>query len=169
MGFQEKKVTHICLLGDDPSANLTPLADTAIESQRLIICYSQAQNQAMQSLSYLAKTRGLEVDTWLLPQNADTENLKLSFIQLIESELANPAIKKSPLEICLNASNGTRQQVLCAYEVVRSYQLPIYIVDPQLDKICWLYPEGRSAVEITDTIKLHEFFILNDCNFLFTK
>jgi Card1-like endonuclease family protein len=169
MALDQQTVTHICLLGDDPSANLTPLADTAIPSQKLIICFTEPHRSSMRSLRQVAKTRGVSVDCWLLPERATTEQLKLSFMQLIESESKHAKSRKVPNQIWLNASNGSRQQVLSAYEVVRSYQLPIYIVEPTLDKVCWLYPEGRESIEITDTIKLHEFFVLNGCTLVSQK
>lgn len=169
MGLKQLSVTHLCLLGNDPSANLTPLADSTIPSQNLVICFTESQKHAMESLTKVAKTRGLVVSHWQLPEHAMTEQLKLSFMHLIESLANQSPSELSPTEIWFNASNGSRQQVLSAYEVVRGYQLPIYIVDPTSDKVCWLYPEGREPIEITDTIKLHEFFVLNGCNLVSQK
>jgi len=152
-----ESVTHICLIGDDPSANLTPLADHTIPSSRLVIAHLANQESAALALKSIAKTRGLQVDTWELPDSIETEVIKLSFIELFERE------SKSEEQIWLNASNGTRQQVLSAYEIARSYEIPIFIVEPTYDAICWLYPEGRELTPIKDKIKLHEFFQVNEC------
>ena len=169
MNSTTKPVTHICLLGRDPSANLTPLADRDIPSQRLIICFTTSQSDQLKSLKMVAKTRGIQVDSWQLPSNATTEQLKLSFMQLIEAEHQPPQTSEIFAKYWFNASNGSRQQVLAAYEVMRSYHFPIYIVEPSLDRLCWLYPDGKASDEITDTIKLHEFFTLNGCRLVSQK
>lgn len=165
-------VTHICLLGDDPSANLTPLADSSVASNRLIIVFQKNQEQAMQALKKVAKIRGHKVDIWLLPESQSTEQIKLSFLRLFEKELSKE-LKFKPAnpgrQIWLNASNGSRQQVLSAYEVARSYQLPIFIVEPEKDALCWLYPEGRELTPLNDKIKLHEFFMVNSCEMVSQK
>jgi len=155
-----KSVTHICLIGDDPSANLTPLADHTIPSSRLVIAHLANQESAALALKNIAKIRGHQVDMWKLPNSLETEFIKLSFMELFERE------SKVDSQIWLNASNGSRQQVLAAYEIARSYQIPIFIVEPTYDAICWLYPEGQGLTPIKDKIKLHEFFKLNDCELI---
>ena len=165
-----KLTTHICLLGDDPSANLTPLADSSIPSQQLIIAYEEKQQDAMLVLKQVAKTRGIKVKTWLLPTTNSTEAIKLSFMHLFEQELTKDKLNNSQLaQYWLNATNGTRQQVLSAYEIARSYKLPIFIVEPKHDELCWLYPEGWKAISVKDHIKLHEFLLVNGCQVISKK
>ena len=170
------RVTHICLMGDDPSANITPLVDSDIDSQRLIIAHDKSQKVAAEALEAVARTRGHRVDKWILPSCQSTDAIKLSFLRLFELE-TNSEIetqKKSigqerSSEVWLNASNGNRQQVLSAYEIARSYRVPIFIVEPNQDELCWIYPEQRASVAIKDKIKLHEFFTVNSCRLVSQK
>lgn len=150
-------VTHLCLLGDDPTANITPIIDRNIQSDRLLIAHEENQEKEVDALRQIAKVRGCKVDTWLLPTTFATEDIKLSFMQLFENEC------NETHQIWLNASNGSKHQLLSAYEVARSYNTPIFIVEPKCDALCWLYPEQRALTPIVDRIKLHEFFQLNGC------
>ncbi len=160
-------ITHICLLGNDPSANLTPLTDQQGSKSRLMIVYCEQDKSAMLALKNVAKTRGISVSSWQLPQAADIEMLKLSFIKLVEIEMQSEPKNKSSL--CFNASNGNRQQLLSGYEIMRSYAIPIFIVDPLKDQMCWLFPESKPAITIKDRIKIHEFLRLNGCEVVAPK
>ncbi|PCI73022.1 MAG: hypothetical protein COB38_01780 [Gammaproteobacteria bacterium] len=159
MELNNNKVSHICLVGDDPTANLTPLIDKDIPCDRLIIVHTIDQKDQYDNLYRVAKSRGAKVDSWLLPQTIDTESIKLSFMQLFERE--SKGAEKDLRHIWLNSSNGTRQQVLSAYEVARSFQCPIFIVEAEYDSLCWLYPEEWPLTPIKDKLKLHEFFEVN--------
>jgi len=156
-------VTHVCLLGDDPTANITPIIDKNIQSDRLIIAHETYQEKEVKALTLIAQTRGCKVDNWVLPTTFLTEEIKLSFLELFEKE------SKSTQEIWLNASNGSKHQLLSAYEMARENNYPIFIVEPKYDALCWLYPEKRPLTPVTDQVKLHEFFELNGCSLVSQK
>jgi len=169
--LQASFITHVCLMGEDPTANLTPVIDQSIPSHRILIAHEGHHNDAVAALSKIAKVRGYQVDTWLLPTTLSTESIKLSFMELFEQEIQYQKNSKNGRnrEIWLNASNGSRYQVLSAYEVARSYQYPIFVVEPKSDALCWLYPEERSAIIVNDKIKLHEFLLVNGCQMVSQK
>ncbi|MDT0602343.1 Card1-like endonuclease domain-containing protein [Thalassotalea castellviae] len=157
MKINEKQVTHICLIGDDPTANLTPIIDKVIPSDRVIIAHEQYQQEQVEQLKKVIQTRGYKVDKWLLPTTFNTEEIKFNFMQLFEHEATHPS------ETWLNASNGSRYQILAAYEVARAYDAQIYIVEPKYDALCWLSPENKKLTPVADKIKLHEFLSVNGC------
>ena len=166
-------MTHICLMGDDPTANLTPLIENESVQKRLLIVYQQHQEEALSALIKVAKTRGCVVDSWLIKDDLSIEELKFSFIRLYEQEIDSGQYRERMDEFrkrfCLNASNGSRQQVLSAYEISRSYRVPIFIVEPKSDYLCWLYPESRKKEAISDRIKIHEFLSINHSQVLSQK
>jgi len=151
-------VTHICLIGDDPTVNITPLIDRNIPSHRIIVACTSSKYHDFELLAAIVKARGYLVEQWLLPENNSIDELQLSFMQLFERE---SHIKDNTW---LNVSNGIREQTLTAYEVARTYKLPIFIVEQERDRLCWLYPEEWPALEITDKIKLSEFLKVYDCS-----
>ncbi|ALS34002.1 hypothetical protein PTRA_a2969 [Pseudoalteromonas translucida KMM 520] len=155
MKTNTKQVTHICLIGEDPTANLTPIIDKDIPSDRVIIAHEKHQQEQVEQLKKVIQTRGYKVDKWLLPTTFNTEEIKLNFMQLFEQENTHPS------DTWLNASNGSRYQILAAYEVARAYDSKIYIVEPKYDALCWLSPENREMTPVADKIKLHEFLSVN--------
>lgn len=157
MKNNEKQVTHICLIGDDPTANLTPIIDKKIPSDRVIFAHEEHQLEQVEQLKKVIQIRGYKVDKWLIPTTFNTEEIKFNFMQLFEQEATHPS------ETWLNASNGSRYQILTAYEVARAYNASIFIVEPKYDALCWLSPESREITPIADKIKLHEFLSVNGC------
>jgi hypothetical protein len=157
MKNNEKQVTHICLIGNDPTANLTPIIDKVIPSDRVIIAHEEHQQEQVEQLKKVIQTRGYKVDKWLIPTTFNTEEIKLNFMKLFEQEATHPS------ETWLNASNGSRYQVLAAYEVAQAYNAQIYIVEPRYDALCWLSPENKEMTPVADKIKLHEFLSVNGC------
>ncbi len=183
MDSEKQAIIHICLLGDDPTANLTPLVDRNIPSEGLIIAYEKHQQKQLDRLTQIAQSRGFKVDQWLLPTTLETEKIKLNFMDLFErinnnegssvevssneistitsSEPSENPKQEPHREFWLNASNGSRHQVLAAYEVARSYKVPIFVVEPKQDAICWLHPESWPLTPINDKLNLDEFFLVN--------
>lgn len=157
MKINEKQVTHICLIGNDPTANLTPIIDKDIPSDRVIIAHEEHQQEQVEQLKKVIQPRGYKVDTWLIPTTFNTEEIKFNFMQLFEQESTHSS------DTWLNASNGTRYQVLAAYEVARAYGASVYIVEPKYDALCWLYPENIELTSIADKINLHEYLSVNGC------
>jgi hypothetical protein len=154
---QQNQVTHICLIGDDPTANLTPIIDKEIPSDRVIIVHEEHQHEQVKQLKKVIQTRGYKVEKWLVPTTFNTEEIKFNFMQLFEQEASHPSEK------WVNASNGSRYQILAAYEVARAYDAQIYIVEPKYDALCWLSPENKGMTPVADKIKLHEFLSVNGC------
>lgn len=154
---QHNQVTHICLIGDDPTANLTPIIDKKIPSDRVIIAHEKHQKEQVELLKKVIQSRGYDVDKWLLPTTFNTEEIKFNFMQLFEQEATHRS------ETWLNASNGSRYQILAAYEVARAYDAQVYIVEPKYDALCWLSPENKEMTPVADKIKLHEFLSVNGC------
>jgi len=154
---QQNQVTHICLIGNDPTANLTPIIDKDIPSDRVIIAHEEQQQEQVEQLKKIIQTRGYKVESWIIPTTFNTEEIKFNFMQLFEQEATNPS------GTWLNASNGSRYQILAAYEVARAYDAQIYIVEPKYDALCWLSPENKEMTPVADKIKLHEFLSVNGC------
>ncbi|WP_206484064.1 DUF1887 family CARF protein [Thalassotalea sp. G2M2-11] len=155
---QQNKVTHLCLIGDDPTANLTPIIDKNIPSDRVIIAHEEHQHEQVKQLKKVIQTRGYKVDKWLLPTTFNTEEIKFNFMQLFEQEASHPS------DTWLNASNGSRYQILAAYEVAKAYEAKIYIVEPKYDALCWLSSKNKEMTPVADKIKLHEFLTVYGCS-----
>ncbi len=45
-----------------------------------------------------------------------------------------------PRDIALNATGGTKPMSIAAYEAFRAYELPIFYIHPEHDRLIWLHP-----------------------------
>ncbi len=63
-------------------------------------------------------------------------------------------------KVVLNASCGLRHRLLCFYEVFRNYEWPIFVVEPNSDRFCWLYPESRADGQVQDNITIADYLTI---------
>ncbi|POB65373.1 hypothetical protein CRN59_36940, partial [Vibrio vulnificus] len=63
-------------------------------------------------------------------------------------------------DVKLNASCGLRHRLLSVYEVFRTYHWPIFVVEPNSDKLCWLYPDGREDSQVEDRITVADYLTI---------
>ena len=149
---------HLCLLDDSPITALTPLLDPAIASDRVIFALRPGQQENMKRLKKVLQPRGIQVDTWLLPDTQHTAALIDSFHQLIDQ-----CVSDAPdTQFVLNASCGPRHHVLAAYEVARAYGLHCFVIEPALDELYWLFPEDKANSNLADRLRLRDYFTALD-------
>jgi hypothetical protein len=60
-------------------------------------------------------------------------------------------------DIALNATGGTKPMSIAAYEAFRAYELPIFYVHPERDRVIWLSPSERPAVDLENRVSLEPF------------
>jgi hypothetical protein len=60
----------------------------------------------------------------------------------------------------LNASCGLRHRLLSVYEVFRSYEWPIFVVEPNSDRLCWLFPDHYQDTQVQDRITISDYLTI---------
>lgn len=145
MEFHEK-VTHVYLIGERSSAISKIIRNENIPFSRLVVAHEQSQYADFRQLKESLSRSGVKIDSWILPTTPSTDEVLQSFFELFNYE------KDECGDILLNATCGARHQVLAAYEAARSYELPIYIVEPERESICWLYPEEYPEINLLNKI-----------------
>lgn len=145
---------HVCLASENIAASLTPIIDTSIDSDYLVVITKTAYLKEAELLLSVARTRGYKGEIARLPETRKTSNIKL-FLETLFSKL-----QKQSQDIWLNATGGDRYVALAAFEVARDFELPVYVVEPDHDSLFWLFPEDKPSTPIQDKLKLHEYFTL---------
>jgi hypothetical protein len=147
----DKKVTHVCLLNEDPSTILSPIVDPHIPSHKLVIVSTSKYIKFANHVISLAKRRGYSAEHKLLVDSYFTEDLKNAFSQIFAelSDVEN--------EVWFNATNGHRIQSLCAFEIARNFDIPTYVVNGSNDSLYWVHPAKRESIKIQDKLKLKEY------------
>lgn len=145
--------THICLISDQAVPNLIPALDPQMRPARVIQLVSPDMETRAQWLSGVLRSQNVRVERWDLQDAWDIEHVQQRVLELLEKErdeLVNNTI-------ALNVTGGTKPMSIAAYEVCRVYDLPIFYVHPEQDRIIWLHPAGRKSQDLADRVKLEPF------------
>ncbi len=151
-----KLKTHICLISDQPLPNLIPALDPGLRPSRVIQVVSRAMQQRADDMAVVLKVRGVHVEQWPIADPWDVEHAKTRLLQLLEREKAQIPDK----QIGLNVTGGAKPMSIGAYEACRAYELPIFYVHPEKDRLVWIYSPGGSEippVELADRIRIEPF------------
>lgn len=141
--------THVCLLDSSPIPAITPLIDKDVAPESVVFVFTANFKETADRVSDQMKCRGIKVHSLVLPESKNAEEHKFSFMKLLD-ELEDD-------DVVLNASCGQRYVNLAAYEVFRLYNKSIFCVDQETDVINWIFPDGKKAVEISDSIKIRHY------------
>lgn len=141
--------THFCLTSAQPTPNLTPALDPTTCPRRVILLTSQDMKRRADWLEAVLKQRGIAVERWSIDDPWDIEHVQQRVLELLE--------EKGTEGIALNATGGTKPMSIAAYEVFRAYDLPIFYVHPEQDRLVWLHPAQRPATDLENRVKLDVF------------
>lgn len=142
---------HVGIIDQDPIRLLTPLLDERTVSQHIVFIGDESQHDMYERLSTVLTKRDITVEFFEIPQAVNTSVIKQSVMKLAEE------LKSRGQEIKLNASCGLRHRLLSIYEVFRSYRWPIFVVEPNSDRLCWLYPSGQEDSQVQDRITIEDY------------
>ncbi len=145
---------HVGIIDQDPVRLVTPLFDDRIESSHIVFIGDNSQESMYSRLDAVLKKRNISSEFYEIPSDVDTSLIKQSIQALAED------LKTRGEEVKLNASCGLRHRLLSVYEVFRTYHWPIFVVEPNSDKLCWLYPDGREDTQVQDHITIEDYLTI---------
>jgi len=141
--------THIYLVSDEPTANISPAIDHSIRPDKIILMTSPEMQQYARWLkSVLQDNTDLVVVIKPLDDAWDFMRIREQLLQVIADHADG--------SLSLNVSCGTRPMTLAAFEVFREAHLPIFFVRSRQDQLIWAYPD-KSTHNLADKIKLKPF------------
>ena len=150
--------THICFLDNKLINLVTPLLDTHIPSNEVIVFVEQTELAKLDAIRAVLNPRGISLNFKVMPQTRNTEELVSYFHQEIDLLVTH----NHKTLYAFNASCGDRQHVLAMYEVVRAYEFECFMVEPNSDELHWLVPSERKNTQLADKLKIRDFFALID-------
>lgn len=145
---------HVGIIDQDPIRLVTPLLDNRTLSQHIVFIGADSQKEIYQRLHSVLAKRQITSEFFEIPSVANTSEIKMAVTQLAEQ------LKARGEAIKLNASCGLRHRLLSVYEVFRSYHWPIFVVEPNSDRLCWLYPEGKEDTQVEDRITIDDYLTI---------
>ncbi|KGK12943.1 hypothetical protein DC58_08800 [Vibrio navarrensis] len=145
---------HVGIIDQDPVRLVTPLLDHRTVSTHIIFIGDESQHDIYQRLHSVLAQRSITTEFFEIPSVVDTSLIKQSIQSLAED------LKRRGEDVKLNASCGLRHRLLSVYEVFRTYHWPIFVVEPNSDKLCWLYPDGREETQVQDRITISDYLTI---------
>jgi len=145
--------THIGLLDQDPVRLITPLLDESIPSDRMIFIGVDNDTEQYQRLATILNERNITTEFFTIPDVVSTRQIRNRVFELATR------LSKEKGTILYNASCGLKHRLLSIYEVFRSFNWPIYVIEPFSDRLCWLYPE-KEEHQVHDKIKLADYLAI---------
>jgi len=147
--------THLYLVSAQATPNLTPALDPQVAPRRVILLVSPDMHRRAGWLEQVLRSRGIRVDHWPLDDPWDVEHVQFRVLELLEVE--REALASSTL--VLNATGGTKPMSIAAYEAFRAYDLPIFYVHPERDRLIWLHPGDRPPRDLDNRLGLNAFLL----------
>ncbi|EWS70189.1 hypothetical protein JS84_01905 [Vibrio vulnificus] len=145
---------HVGIIDQDPVRLVTPLLDLRTVSTHIVFIGDESQRDMYQRLHSVLAQRDITSELFVIPSVVDTRLIKQSIQTLAED------LKSRGEDVKLNASCGLRHRLLSVYEVFRTYHWPIFVVEPNSDKLCWLYPDGREDTQVQDRITVADYLTI---------
>lgn len=145
--------THLYLVSAQATPNLTPALDPATRPRRVILLVSADMRGRARWLETVLTARGTRVESWGIDDPWDLERIQTQILELLERE--KDQVARGTL--ALNATGGTKPMSIAAYEAFRAYDLPIFYVHPERDRLIWLHPGGMPARDLENRLRLEPF------------
>lgn len=145
---------HVGIIDSDPIRLVTPLLDNRVVDTRMVFIGDNSQETMFQRLKQVLSQRNIDSEFFEIPHDANTLAIK-QLAQELTTQLG-----KQDENVVFNASCGLRHRLLSVYEVFRNYQWPIFVVEPNSDRFCWLYPESRADGQVQDKITISDYLTI---------
>lgn len=142
---------HVGIIDQDPIRLVTPLLDNRTISDHIVFIGVESQEDMYLRLHSVLSKRNITSEFFEIPNVANTSKIKQAITTLAEDLTARGE------EVKLNASCGLRHRLLSVYEVFRTYHWPIFVVEPNSDRLCWLYPDGKEDTQVEDRITIDDY------------
>jgi hypothetical protein len=142
---------HVGIIDKDPIRLITPLLDNRIVSRHIIFIGDSSQEEIYLRLHQVLARHDIVAEFFVIPDVVNTNQIKQA-VQVLADDLAS-----RDTVVKLNASCGLRHRLLSVYEIFRRQQWPIFVVEPNSDKMCWLYPEGVEDTHVQDHITIDDY------------
>ncbi|MDG3088419.1 DUF1887 family CARF protein [Vibrio hannami] len=145
---------HVGIIDQDPIRLVTPLLDHRAICKHIVFIGDESQYDMFKRLESVLSQRDIKAEFFQIPSIVDTTLIREA-IQKLETDLLSRGV-----EFKLNASCGLRHRLLTVYEMFRKNRWEIFVVEPNSDKMCWLYPEEIPDTQLADKITISDYLTI---------
>ncbi|MGB2078332.1 MAG: Card1-like endonuclease domain-containing protein [Vibrio sp.] len=145
---------HIGIIDQDPVRLITPLFDSRSQCDHMIFIGDEHNYDMYQRIDSILQSKNITTEFFSVPEEINIPKSRQAITELAQR------LKNENANVKLNASCGLRHRLLTVYEVIRSYQWPIFVVEPKSDRLCWLYPEGMDERQVQDHLRIGDYLTI---------
>jgi hypothetical protein len=143
---------HLLLVSAQPTPNLTPVLDPSLRPERVVLLVSPDMVKRADWLEAVLRPRGVGVTRWPIADAWDLEPIQYRVLELLDAEAEAVAAGA----MALNVTGGTKPMALAAFDAFREYGLPIYYIHPERDRLIWMHPSRRPALDLANRLRLDD-------------
>lgn len=145
---------HVGIIDDDPVRLITPLLDNRAICRHIIFVGDNSQRDVYLRLQDVLSKRDIKTEFFEITSEVDTQQIREAVLRLEQELIPRGKVLK------LNASCGLRHRLLTLYEMFRRNNWEIFVVEPNSDRICWLYPENIPDTQLEDHITIYDYLTI---------
>lgn len=145
---------QVGIIDQDPIRLVTPLFDHRSVCNHIIFIGDASQEPMFQRLKSVLNQREIKAEFFEIPSVVDTPLIREA-VHKLEKTLHQRGKK-----ISLNASCGLRHRLLTVYEMFRRNNWEIFVIEPNSDKLCWIYPENNLDAQLEDHITIADYLTI---------
>jgi len=145
---------HVGIIDQDPVRLVTPLLDHRSTATCIVLIGDDTQKPVFSRIKGILEQRNIATEFHEVPCGSNILSIKESIKKLAQR------LKNTEETIRLNASCGLRHRLLSVYEVFRSFEWPIFVVEPNSDRLCWLFPEYYQDTQVQDRITISDYLTI---------
>ncbi|GGI73736.1 Card1-like endonuclease domain-containing protein [Shewanella gelidii] len=149
---------HIAIMDENPITILTPLLDSKMQAEGLLLIHTHQQQAKVDAFLQLVREYKKTTQVWILPDTLSTDEIMRSLHVMAEQYQGT--------DFFYNASNGDRHVMLAATNISRSYGYGIFVLEPKRDEVSWLVPSDIAPMPIEDLIRLPTMLRLFDARLI---
>lgn len=142
--------THVCLVSQQATPNLSPVLDTSFRPQRVVMVVTPDMRQQAKWLEDVLRERcRIRVERLDVRDAWDMNALLAQLIEWID-------LQGVGLSIALNVTGGTKPMAMAAQRAFDKAGLAVFYVHPTSDQVQWLAP-GLPAFTLNNKLKLDDY------------
>lgn len=141
---------HLCLISANITPNLTPLLNSEIRPQHVVLMYAADELPWLEGFMRLVATLdGMTVSCRLLSDASGGEAVRADVLSVLA--------KHEGQTVALNASGGSRLVSLVAAQVFQGLNKPVFYVDAYTDQLVSVHPHDVQVYSLQQRVEVQQY------------
>ncbi|MGL4853805.1 MAG: Card1-like endonuclease domain-containing protein [Lentisphaeria bacterium] len=146
--------TQVVIISDQMVPNVTPVMDSKIRPEKVILCASNSMQKKAENLINFFKSKKIQSEIFSLGQAYDFEEIKDRFLELATSF-------ENPEDVGVNLTGGNKLMTIAGQQIFADNGFDCFYVVPERDQIITIKGAEKGIYSIADQLNLNDFFAIS--------